>query len=141
MNVRCSARLESVPWIERPFRQCAVRRDHSRFSFESFQHQEVVGASRRGLEPLLTLVPYLHFLVPSTRTVILPRGNQEEAMSAASGLVIETPTAELPFKAVISNDGETIQEKYFHTREEAEVYLVDTLRGLNDLGDEEGDLN
>jgi hypothetical protein len=65
---------------------------------------------------------------------------QEETMSGASGLVVETPTAELPFKAVISHDGQTIQEEYFSTREEAEVYIVDTLRGLEGLAPEEGDL-
>ena len=59
-------------------------------------------------------------------------------MSVASGLVEETPTAELPFKAVISHDGEVIQEQYFKTREEAEVYLVETLKGLQDTARDGG---
>jgi hypothetical protein len=62
-------------------------------------------------------------------------------MSEASGLVVETPTAELPFKAVISQDGKTIEEQYFSSREEAEVYIVNTLKGFDDLPSEEEDLN
>ena len=61
-------------------------------------------------------------------------------MSGASGLVVETPTAELPFKAVISHDGQTIQEEYFSTRAEAEGYIVETLRGLQGSARKEGDL-
>ena len=61
-------------------------------------------------------------------------------MSEASGLVVETPTAELPFKAVISHDGQTIQEEYFSTRADAEVYIVETLRGLKESAREGGDL-
>jgi hypothetical protein len=63
--------------------------------------------------------------------------HEEEAMSKAGGLVLETPTAELPFKAVISQDGQTIEEQYFASREEAEVYIVNTLKGFDDLPSEE----
>jgi hypothetical protein len=51
-------------------------------------------------------------------------------MAEATGEIIETPTADLPFKAVISHDGEIIREQYFASRTEAETYIVDTLRGL-----------
>ncbi len=51
-------------------------------------------------------------------------------MAEPTGIVEETPTATLPYKAVISQDGEIIGEQYFSTRAEAESYLVDTLRGL-----------
>ena len=60
-------------------------------------------------------------------------------MSKASGLVLETPTADLPFNAVISRDGDTIEEQYFSSREEAEVYIVDTLKGFEGLASEEED--
>jgi hypothetical protein len=66
---------------------------------------------------------------------------QAETMSKASGLVVETPTAELPFKAVISQDGQTIEEQYFSSREAAEVFIVNTLKGFDDLPSEEEDLN
>jgi hypothetical protein len=65
---------------------------------------------------------------------------RREAMSKASGLVLETPTAELPFKPVISQDGQTIEEQHFSSREEAEVYIVNTLKGFDDLPSEEEDL-
>jgi hypothetical protein len=61
-------------------------------------------------------------------------------MSKASGLVGETPTQKLPFKAVISEDGKTVEEQYFASREEAEVYIVNTLKGFDDLPSEEEDL-
>jgi hypothetical protein len=67
-------------------------------------------------------------------------GKQEEPMSKASGLVVETPTQKLPFKAVISEDGKTVEEQYFASREEAEVYIVNTLKGFDDLPSEEEDL-
>jgi len=53
-------------------------------------------------------------------------------MTSASGQVVETPTAELPFKAAITHDGEVILERYFGTRPQAESYLVETLKGLAD---------
>jgi hypothetical protein len=53
-------------------------------------------------------------------------------MAEAVGEVIETPTEEMPFKAVIEVDGETIQERFFASRVEAEVFLVATLKGLTD---------
>jgi hypothetical protein len=46
----------------------------------------------------------------------------------------------LPFKAVISQDGQTIEEQYFSSREEAERYIVNTLKGFDDLPSEEEDL-
>ena len=59
-------------------------------------------------------------------------------MAAATGVVEETPTAALPFKAVISHDGEIISEQYFSTRAEAEIYIVDTLQGLQGVARDEG---
>jgi hypothetical protein len=51
-------------------------------------------------------------------------------MAGATGEIVETPTADLPFKAVISHDGEIIREQHFAGRTEAEIYIVDTLRGI-----------
>jgi hypothetical protein len=61
-------------------------------------------------------------------------------MAEATGEVVETPTAELPYKAVISHDGEIIREQYFPSRVEAEIYIVETLRGLQGLARDEGHL-
>ncbi len=47
-----------------------------------------------------------------------------------TGEVIETPTADLPFKAVIRQDRDIIQERFFASRPEAEIYVFDTVRGL-----------
>ena len=65
---------------------------------------------------------------------------QEEEMAQATGEVVETPTAELPYKAVISHDGELIGEQYFSSRIEAETFIVETLRGLQGPARGEGDL-
>ena len=60
-------------------------------------------------------------------------------MPKASGLVVETPTQDLPFKAVISDDGVTVEEQYFSSREEAEIFIVDTLKGFDGLPSEQED--
>jgi hypothetical protein len=62
------------------------------------------------------------------------------AMAKATGLILETPTEELPYKAVISVEGETIREQYFGSREEAEVFLVEALRGLEKTANNQGKL-
>jgi O-acetyl-ADP-ribose deacetylase (regulator of RNase III) len=49
----------------------------------------------------------------------------------ATGAVVETPTQDMPFKAVISTEGKIVQERFFASRPEAEAFLVDT---LNELG-------
>jgi hypothetical protein len=51
-------------------------------------------------------------------------------MAEATGEVVETPTEELPYKAVISVDGEIIREQFFASRVEAEIWIVETLKGL-----------
>jgi O-acetyl-ADP-ribose deacetylase (regulator of RNase III) len=55
---------------------------------------------------------------------LMQRGN-------ATGAVVETPTQDMPFKAVISTEGKIVQERFFASRPEAEAFLVDT---LNELG-------
>ena len=52
-------------------------------------------------------------------------------MANARGRVVETPTQQMPFKAVISTEGQIVQERFFPSRPEAEAFLVDT---LNELG-------
>jgi hypothetical protein len=51
-------------------------------------------------------------------------------MENARGEVTETPTQEMPFKAVISTEGKIIQERFFPSRVEAEAFIVDTLKEL-----------
>jgi O-acetyl-ADP-ribose deacetylase (regulator of RNase III) len=50
---------------------------------------------------------------------------------SATGAVIETPTQDMPFKAVISTEGKIVQERFFASRPEAETFLVDTLNELD----------
>ena len=52
-------------------------------------------------------------------------------MANATGQVVETPTQEMPFMAVIYTEGKIIEERCLRSRPEAEAYIVDTLKGLN----------
>ena len=52
-------------------------------------------------------------------------------LDLAKGDVVATPTQEMPFKTVIYTEGKILEERFFPTRPEAEVYIVDTLKGLN----------
>jgi hypothetical protein len=72
------------------------------------------------------LAPVAVFMLRLHRT-----WEEKEKMAQATGEVVETPTAELPYKAVISNDGQLISEQYFASRIEAETFIVETLQGLN----------
>lgn len=49
----------------------------------------------------------------------------------ARGDVVATPTQEMPFKTAIYTEGKILEERFFPTRPEAEVYIVDTLKGFN----------
>ena len=51
-------------------------------------------------------------------------------MANARGEVVETPTQEMPFKAVIFTEGRLLRERFFASRPEAEAYIVDTLKRL-----------
>jgi hypothetical protein len=59
-------------------------------------------------------------------------------MANATGQVVETPTQEMPFMAVISTEGKILQERFFRSRAEAEVFIVDTLKELGKPDKEEG---
>jgi hypothetical protein len=52
-------------------------------------------------------------------------------LDLARGEVVTTPTQEMPFKAVVYTEGKILEERFFPTRPEAEAYIVDALRGLN----------
>jgi hypothetical protein len=51
-------------------------------------------------------------------------------MSKAKGEVIETPTQDMPFKAIISYDGSRLFERYFFARSDAEIFVVEMLSGM-----------
>jgi hypothetical protein len=51
--------------------------------------------------------------------------------ATARGEVVETPTQEMPFKAVLYTEGKIVQERFFASRPEAEAFVVDTLKGLS----------
>ncbi len=48
----------------------------------------------------------------------------------AKGEVVDTPTQDMPFKAVIFTEGKIVQERFFASRPAAEAFIVDTLKGL-----------
>ena len=56
---------------------------------------------------------------------------EHPATGSATGAVVETPTQDMPFKAVISTEGKIFQERFFASRPEAEAFLVDTLNELD----------
>ena len=56
---------------------------------------------------------------------------EHPATGSATGAVVETPTQDMPFKAVISTEGKIVQERFFASRPEAEAFLVDTLNELD----------
>jgi O-acetyl-ADP-ribose deacetylase (regulator of RNase III) len=51
-------------------------------------------------------------------------------MASARGEVVETPTQDLPFKAVVSTEGKILRETYFASRQAAEAFPVSTLEEL-----------
>ena len=60
--------------------------------------------------------------------------------ATATGAVVETPTQDMPFKAVISTEGKILQERFFASRPEAEAFVVDTLTELGKSGSDSGRL-
>ena len=61
-------------------------------------------------------------------------------MSKATGEIVETPTEELPYKAVIKVDEKIVGEQFFDSRVRAEIFIVETLKGLEDVARKEGRL-
>jgi O-acetyl-ADP-ribose deacetylase (regulator of RNase III) len=62
--------------------------------------------------------------------MLAPQQGSVEPMANATGEVVETPTQDLPFKAVISSKGKVVQERFFASRPSAEAFLVATLEEL-----------
>ena len=65
---------------------------------------------------------------------------EHPATGSATGAVVETPTQDMPFKAVISTEGKILQERFFASRPEAEAFVVDTLTELGKSGSDSGRL-
>jgi O-acetyl-ADP-ribose deacetylase (regulator of RNase III) len=65
---------------------------------------------------------------------------EHPATGSATGAVVETPTQDMPFKAVISTEGKILQERFFASRPEAEAFVVDTLTELGKSGSGSGRL-
>jgi hypothetical protein len=61
-------------------------------------------------------------------------------MAKTTGDVVETPTQEKPFKAVIKVDGEIANEEFFSSRVEAEAFIVEAVKGSSDLAQKGGRL-
>ena len=57
----------------------------------------------------------------------------DEQMAYATGEVVETPTAEQPYKAVIHHNGVVIGERYFPSRLEANTFIGEILQSLQVL--------
>jgi hypothetical protein len=57
----------------------------------------------------------------------------DEQMAHATGEVVETPTAEQPYKAVIKHNGVVIGEHYFPSRIEAKTFIGEILQSLQVL--------
>jgi hypothetical protein len=54
-------------------------------------------------------------------------------MTQATGDVVETPTQEMPFKAVIKLEGKIINEEFFPTRAAAEEYILEAIKRPEEL--------
>jgi hypothetical protein len=54
-------------------------------------------------------------------------------MAIATGDVIETPTQQMPFKAVIKLDGAIINEEFFPNRAAAEEFILIAVREPDQL--------
>src|SRR5271155_3588910 len=66
------------------------------------------------------------------------RAVEHPATGSATGAVVETPTQDMPFKAVISTEGKIVQERFFASRPEAEAFVVETLTELGKSGSDSG---
>jgi O-acetyl-ADP-ribose deacetylase (regulator of RNase III) len=92
--------------------------------------REVYFASRRAAEAFL-VATLAELAKTETAGDLAPGGT-------ATGAVVETPTQDLPFKAVISTEAKIIQERFFATRPEAEAFIADTLKELGKSGQVKG---
>jgi hypothetical protein len=77
-------------------------------------------------------------LLTAARATI--RKQRKTPMAKATGDIIETPTQQLPFKAVIKLDGKIINEEFFRTRDAAEEYILEAVQWPEDLPQKGGTL-
>jgi hypothetical protein len=49
-------------------------------------------------------------------------------MAKATGDIVETPTQQMPFKAIIKVDGKIVSEEFFQTRTAAEAFIHDAIK-------------
>jgi hypothetical protein len=61
-------------------------------------------------------------------------------MAKATGDVVETPTQQMPFKAIIKLDGQVVTEEFFQTRTAAEEFIVGAVKRPEELARKGGKL-
>jgi hypothetical protein len=71
---------------------------------------------------------------------MLDEKQRSATMAKTTGKVVETPTQEMPFKAVILSDGKIISEQFCASRPEAEAFIVEALKGRKELPQKGGRL-
>ena len=49
-------------------------------------------------------------------------------MTKATGDIVETPTQQMPFKAIIKLDGRIVSEEFFQTRAAAAAFIHEAVR-------------
>jgi len=87
--------------------------------------QERFFASRHAAEAFLVVT-----LKEMAKTDAKGKTSAHPKKANAKGKVVETPTQQMPFKAVISSEGKIVQERFFASRPEAEAFIVDMLKEL-----------
>ena len=61
-------------------------------------------------------------------------------MTKATGDIVETPTQQMPFKAIIKLDGKVVTEEFFQTRAAAEEFIMGAVRRPEELARKGGRL-
>ena len=61
-------------------------------------------------------------------------------MAKATGDIVETPTQQMPYKAIIKLDGQIVSEEFFQTRAAAEAFIVDAVKRPEALAHKGGKL-
>jgi hypothetical protein len=58
---------------------------------------------------------------------------EDWAMATATGETIETPTQQMPFKAIIKVDGKVVTEEFFPTRAASEEFILGAIQRPEEL--------
>jgi hypothetical protein len=61
-------------------------------------------------------------------------------MAKATGDIVETPTQQMPFKAIIKLDGRIVSEEFFKTRAAAEAFIHEAVKHPEALAHKGGKL-